>query len=154
MSWDKVVFRFTFRELITAAAEGCSLCRWILDGEAIARLDIGPEEIEVYGADVSLVIAAYDDHPESRRGSLLHAVGGQQAEAEVDDYLLVAVTNPPFRNGMGYTPDILSVEYFGLLDPLTKLIRYRTLKGLQLFAPADDGICSRAVNATHREPAC
>jgi hypothetical protein len=136
MGWDKIHFNMTFRELKSAAAEACSLCRWILDGEAVSRPEIGDEDFEKYGSAVRLLMAGYDDDPESTHGSLLHAV--RDRGAEVDEYLVVAATNPPFRNGMSFTPNILCIQYFGLLDPQSMLMRYRTRKGLQLFAPAGD----------------
>lgn len=83
MGRDKIAFSLTFRDLKLAAAGGCSLCRWILDGEAVSRLDIIDEDIKACGSDVSLVMADYDDHPDRRHASLLHAVRASGTEVDL-----------------------------------------------------------------------
>ncbi|KAK3326158.1 heterokaryon incompatibility protein-domain-containing protein [Apodospora peruviana] len=143
MSWNKIVFgSFTLQDLNKAAAERCALAQWMLDGESISRRRMlgfhvtGNEEDmgeDFDQATYAMVIQAYDDDPSFRHASLVSAVQDRDDGVEIDDYILVADTNPAFKVGMGYTQDVLCIEYFGLMDPQSKVIPYRTLRGLQLF---------------------
>lgn len=156
MSWNKVIFDFTLRDLKTAAADGCKLSCWILHGEAIGRSQLfwefdgysfAPHEYEALNEEqleflelkpehssnslFELAMAsACDNDPEFRHPTLLDALGEQNPE--VDDYMLIASTDPPFRNGI-YAPDVVGIRYFGLFNPKTKLILHRTARSLQLF---------------------
>ncbi|KAK4167284.1 hypothetical protein QBC43DRAFT_297599 [Cladorrhinum sp. PSN259] len=157
MSWNKIKFDFTLRDLELVAKEGGRLCQWIVEAETISRLewtkieawrkdelervDLGSEDIPL-----DLTMGVYDDDPDFRFDSLLSAVSDRRDQAY--DYILVAATSPQFRTGMESSNDIRRIEYFGLLDPDTKLIPYRTVKGLQLFVPTGetiDGLTTRPI---------
>ncbi|KAI3329247.1 heterokaryon incompatibility protein-domain-containing protein [Xylariaceae sp. AK1471] len=117
MSQDKVVFDFTFRDLLSAAADGCGLCSWILNGEAISRqlLQESPYIVEdshmIDHSTYELLARVDDENLDYRQPSLLEAVRSR---------------------------DILCIRYFGLWDPRTKLIPYRTASSLQSFTCEQD----------------
>ncbi|KAL2876463.1 hypothetical protein SGCOL_008269 [Colletotrichum sp. CLE4] len=141
--WNKIVFETNLTDLLSIQQKTCAFIDWILDGECIARPDVGEcvDNItgEVYQMDLEELEQFHgqiDKDPDYRLSSMRHAV--QSRSDGYVDYVLVAETNPPFRMGGEHTPDVLSIEYFGLWDPRTKLVSYRTVKELQIFTRQDN----------------
>ncbi|OHE91254.1 hypothetical protein CORC01_13454 [Colletotrichum orchidophilum] len=141
--WNKIVFDTSLADLLLVQQKTCAFIDWILDGECIARPDVGEctdnTSGEVYQMDLEELEQFHgqtDRDLDYRLPSLRHAVRNR-TDGYVD-YVLVAETNPPFRMGGDHTPDVLTVEYFGLWDPRTKLVSYRTVKGLQIYTPHDN----------------
>ncbi|RWA09003.1 hypothetical protein EKO27_g6113 [Xylaria grammica] len=144
MTKDKLVFDITFRELLAASSSGCQLCRWILNTKAISRqlLQASPELLNnghrVEPSNLKYLAHADDEDPNSLRPSLLEAIRDQGPE--IQDYILIAATDPPFV-GFGaeeFQKDLYSIRYFGLCDPRTKLVPYRTVSSLQIFTTEQD----------------
>ncbi|KAJ0329843.1 hypothetical protein COL5a_003668 [Colletotrichum fioriniae] len=141
--WNKIVFDTSLTELLQVQQKACAFIDWILDGECIARPDIGEcvDNIsgEVYQMDIEELEQFHsqtDQDSDYRLPSMRHALRSRS-----DGYInfgLVAETNPPFRMGGDRTPDVLTIEYFGLWDPRTKHVSYRTVKGLQIYTPHDN----------------
>ncbi|KAI1757658.1 heterokaryon incompatibility protein-domain-containing protein [Xylaria castorea] len=136
----KLIFDTTFRDLLVASSDGCQLCRWILNAKTISRqlLQASPELLDhghrVEPSDLKYLAHADDEDPNCLRPSLLEAVHGQGSE--IQDYILIAATDPSFigfGGAEGFQKDLYSLRYFGLCDPRTKLILYRTMSSLQIF---------------------
>ncbi|KXH42137.1 HET domain-containing protein [Colletotrichum simmondsii] len=141
--WNKIVFDASLTDLLQVQQKTCAFIDWILDVECIARPDIGEcvDNIsgEVYEMDLEELEQFHgqiDKDPDYRLPSMRHAV--QSRNDGYVDYVLVAETNPPFRMGGDHTPDVLTIEYFGLWDSRTKLVSYRTVKGLQIYTSHND----------------
>ncbi|CAM1506180.1 Fc.00g058210.m01.CDS01 [Cosmosporella sp. VM-42] len=139
---DKVIFDFTFRDLKASAAQGCKLCQWILNDEAISRSSFensdppGDDESAIDIGTYELLSSIFDNKVSAGRSSFLEAV--QEAGDNAADYVLLAATSPPFKIGIGYMSDVLRIDYFGLWDAGSKTIPYRTRHGLQCFAEPGD----------------
>ncbi|KAI0443995.1 heterokaryon incompatibility protein-domain-containing protein [Xylaria telfairii] len=144
MTRDKLIFNITARDLLVASSDGCHLCHWILNAKAISRqlLQASPELLDhghdVEPSDLKYLADADDEDPNCLRPSLLEAIHHQGSE--IQDYILVAATNPPFIGfgHDGFQKDLYSLRYFGLCNPQTKLILYRTVSSLQIFATEQD----------------
>ncbi|KAI0099619.1 heterokaryon incompatibility protein-domain-containing protein [Nemania sp. FL0031] len=143
--WDELIFDVTFQALLAASSDGCQLCRWILNAKAISRqrLRASPELLDhghpIESSDLKILAHEDDADPGCLRPSLLEAVHSQSSE--VQDYILVAATEPSFVLGLGdegVQRDLHSLRYFGLYDPRTNLTLYRTVSGLQIFTTEQD----------------
>lgn len=143
MTQDKLVFPITFRDLITASADRCDLCHWILNGKAISRRSLqdssnygGKDRGAMDRSAYELLARVDDENPECAHASLLEAI--RNLKAEIRQYVLIAATNPPIIRVGQSKQDIQCIRYFGLCDPHTKLVLYRTVNGLQLFTGEQD----------------
>jgi hypothetical protein len=130
-----VVFDFMFSDLKHAAEEGCTLSRWILDSECIHHsqmADMLPEDHpnqEVLKVLKDRAVYIDDFLGPSRPENTLR----QQAESQsgkLDNFLLLAVTH----HNPGYPLDISDIQFFGLCNPQTRQIIYRTRHGFKVIA--------------------
>ncbi|KAJ8126757.1 hypothetical protein O1611_g6883 [Lasiodiplodia mahajangana] len=145
MIWDKLIFNITFRDLLAASADGCQLCSWILNAGAISRqrlqasLELRDHGHTIEPSDVKFLAHEDDEDPTCLRSSLLEAVHSRSSE--IQDYILVAATDPPFNIGLEderFQKDLYSIQYFGLCNPRTNLVLYRTVSSLQIFTTEQD----------------
>lgn len=139
MSSDKIIFNFTFRDVQSGAAQGCELCAWILNAEAISRYAYVEVDEDMPFMDVSTyeaICLGFDLDEIHHRSSLLEAA--REAGDGVDEYILIATTTPPFKNPVGYMPDVLNIVSFGLWDPVSEKIPCLTRRGLQFFVEPSD----------------
>lgn len=140
---DKIVFPFTFRDIKTSAEQGCKLCEWILNDEAVSRFGFESDDPDGMGNDDSSDIGTrevlssfFDNDERAIRSSMMAAA--QEAGEAANDFILIAATSPPFKSPLKYMSDVHRIDYFGLWDSNSKAIHFRTRHGLQCFAAEED----------------
>ncbi len=143
MATQGTLFDVTFDELCKGATAGCRLFEWILDDECIsretihgfARKDLNIDDpANIIGwafRDSSLWLDRWLGEPciETTLRKLHPSVKKSLAQCQ-----LWAST----YQGSGNPLDIEFIEFFGLWDPPTKKIAYRTRHGCQVFAQSED----------------
>ena len=144
-------FDVTFGELCTGAAAGCQLFSWIVDDEWISRqtihslaridmtIDDPNEKLGWAFRDSSLWFKGWLGEPCLE--NTLHKIRPSLGDS-LDQCRLWAST----YQGTGNPLDIEFVQFFGLWDPVTQKIVYRTRHGFQVFAPPEDPSSSTVSN--------
>jgi hypothetical protein len=143
MAAKGVLFDVTYPELCAGAAAGCRLFCWIVDDEwisqetihSIARRDMpidDPSSIIGWAfRDSSLWFAEWlpEPDPEHTLAKILPS-----PEHSLERCRLWASTYQKTGNPL----DIEYIQFFGLWDPVSQKIVYRTRHGLEAFAQPED----------------
>ena len=137
------LFDVTFGELCAGAAAGCQLFNWIMDDEWISRetihsiarrdmiIDDPNQKLGWAFRDSSLWFGGWLGEPCSE--NTLHKVHLSLGDS-LNQCRLWAST----YQGTGNPLDIEFVQFFGLWDPLSQKIVYRTRHGFQAFTQPED----------------
>jgi len=143
MAEKGVLFDVTFGKLCTGAAAGCQLFSWIVDDEwisretihSIARMDIPIDDPNQKLGWVFRDSSLWFDGwlPEPCPENTLHKIRPSLGDS-LNDCRLWAST----YQGNGNPLDIEFIQFFGLWDPVTQKIVYRTRHGFQAFAQPED----------------
>lgn len=145
------LFDVTFGELCTGAAAGCQLFNWIMGDEWISRetihdllrrhmiIDDPNNGVGWSFRDASLWIEEClgEPCPENTLNKIRPSLGDSSNQC-----LLWASTHQSTGNPL----DIEFIEFFGLWDPVTQKIVYRTRHGFQVFSQPDDPSSSTVSN--------
>ncbi|KAI1279987.1 heterokaryon incompatibility protein-domain-containing protein [Xylaria sp. FL0933] len=145
------LFDVTFGEFRAGAAAGCELFGWIMDDEWISREtihSIARKDLNIDDPNNKLGWAFRDSslwlhewlgeaNPENTLHTILPSLGDS-----LDQCRLWASQH----QGNGNPLDIEFLEFFGLWDPVTKKIVYRTRHGFQAFAHPEDPSSSTISN--------
>ncbi|KAI0433591.1 heterokaryon incompatibility protein-domain-containing protein [Xylaria sp. FL1042] len=151
MAGRGALFDVTFGEFCAGAGAGCQLFGWIMDDEWISRetihsiarkdLNIDDPNNQLGWAfrDSSLWLHEWlgEPQPENTLHTILPSLGDS-----LDQCRLWASPH----QGTGNPLDIEFVEFFGLWDPVTQKIVYRTRHGFQVFAHLGDPSSSTISN--------
>ncbi|KAI1310418.1 heterokaryon incompatibility protein-domain-containing protein [Xylaria venustula] len=137
------LFDVTFSEFCAGADAGCQLFRWITDDEwisretihSIARKDLNIDDpnnkLGWAFRDSSLWLMEWLGEPCPE--NTLHKIRPNLGDS-LDQCRLWASTHQSTGNPL----DIEFIEFFGLWDPVTQKIVYRTRHGFQAFTHAED----------------
>ena len=148
------LFNVTFDELCTGAAAGCQLFNWMMDAEWISRetihglarkdmpIDDPNDKLAWACRDSSLWIERWLGEPCPE--NTLHKIGSSRGDS-LGQCRLWASTYQCTGNPL----DIEFIEFFGLWDPITEKIVYRTRDGFQVFAepgnPSSNTVSNRPI---------
>ena len=142
MASKGVLFDFTFLDLKTGAHEGCDLCNWVLNEECISRTSIirqVPDDLPEGDTFQGVILALQDSAMWLDKflgePSPADTFRGITQDASLDGHRLFAAT--------GERIDILTVEFFGLWNPVSKKIDYRTRHGFKVFTNPEDPAATR-----------
>ncbi|KAH7112428.1 heterokaryon incompatibility protein-domain-containing protein [Dactylonectria macrodidyma] len=137
------LFDVTFGELCTGAAAGCQLLNWIMDDEWISSeiihslaqrdmiIDDPNQKLGWAFKDSSLWFDGWLGEPCPE--NTLHKIRPSLGDS-LNQCRLWAST----YQGTGNPLDIEFIQFFGLWDPVTQKIVYRTRHGFQAFAQPED----------------
>ncbi len=145
------LFDVTFPELCAGAAAGCQLFNWIMEDECISREaihGIARRHVPIDDLNHPLMRAFQDSSlwherwlpercPDNTLSKLLPSLGNS-----LDRCRLWAST----YQGSGSALDIEFFHFFGLWDPVSQKIVYRTRHGFQAFAHPGDPAASAITN--------
>ncbi|KAK4691159.1 hypothetical protein P7C71_g5781, partial [Lecanoromycetidae sp. Uapishka_2] len=151
MAKKGLLFDVTFGELCTGAAVGCQLFKWIMDDEWISRETIhslAQRDMIIDDPNQKLGWAFRDSSlwvnewlPEPCPGNTLHMIRPKSKD-HLNQCRLWAST----YQGTGNPLDIEFIQFFGLWDPETQKISYRTRHAFQTFAQPEDPASSTISN--------
>ncbi|KAI1429945.1 heterokaryon incompatibility protein-domain-containing protein [Xylaria sp. FL1777] len=151
MKLSGALFDVTFGELCTGAVTGCQLFNWIMNDEwisqetiqSIARRDIidNPKYNKLNWAYIDWSLWHNEWLGEPCPDNTLHKIRPSLGDS-LDQCRLWASTYRSSANPL----DIEFIEFFGLWDPITKKIVYRTRHGFQVFAHSEDPSSSTVSN--------
>ena len=145
------LFDVTFGELCTGAAAGCQLFNWIMDDEWISRetihriaqrdmiIDDPNQKLGWAFRDSSLWVDVWLGHPCPE--NTLHKIRPSLGNS-LNQCRLWAST----YQGTGNPLDIEYIQFFGLWDPITQKIVYRSRHGFHAFAHPEDPSSSTVSN--------
>lgn len=151
MAEKGALFDVTLYELCTGAAAGCQLFNWIMDDEWISRetihshahkdlpIDDPKHRLGWTFRDASLWFGAWLGEPCPE--NTLHKIR-PSLEDSLNQCRLWAST----YQDTGRSLDIEHIQFFGLWDPVTQKIVYRTRHGFQAFAQPEDPSSSTVSN--------
>ena len=151
MAEKGALFDVTFGELCSGAAAGCQLFKWIMDDEWISRetiLSLADRDIIVDDPNQKLGWAFRESSlwfgewlgrpcPENTLHKIRTSLGDSLNQCR-----LWAST----YQGTGNPLDIELIQFFGLWDPVTKKVVFRTRHGFQAFAQPEDPSSSTVSN--------
>ena len=151
MAEKGALFDVTFGELCTGAAAGCQLFNWIMDDEWISRetihsilrrdkpIDDPNQAVGWAFRDASLWLheCLGEPCPENTLHKIRPSLGDTLNQCRLWASTYQATGNPL---------EIEFIEFFGLWDPVTQKIVYRTRHGLQAFAQPEDPSSSTVSN--------
>ncbi|KAI1749902.1 heterokaryon incompatibility protein-domain-containing protein [Xylaria castorea] len=154
MAEDGSLFDVTFGELCTGAAAGCQLFKWIMNDEWISRetihsiaqkdmiIDDPNKKLGWSFRDSSLWFDKWLGKPCPE--NTLHKIRPNLGDTLNQCRLWASV-----YQGTGNPLDIEFIQFFGLWDPVTQKIVYRTRHGLYAFAepgdPASSTVSTRPI---------
>ncbi|RYP56070.1 hypothetical protein DL771_012133 [Monosporascus sp. 5C6A] len=149
------LFDVTFGEFCTGAAAGCLLFKWIVDDEWISQetihgharkhmiIDDPNNQLGWAFRDSSFWVHEWLGEPCPE--NTLHAIRPDIRDS-LDQCRLWAST----YQGTGNPLDIEFIQFFGLWDPASQKIVYRTRNGFQAFAqpedPSSSAVSNRPIN--------
>lgn len=151
MAEKGALFDVTFGELCIGAAAGCQLFNWIMDDEWISRetihslaqrdiiIDDPNRKLGWAFRDSSLWLEEWLGEPCPE--NTLHKIRPSLGDS-LNQCRLWAST----YQGTGNPLDIEFIQFFGLWDPVTQKIIYRTRHGFQAFAQPEDPSSSMVSN--------
>ena len=151
MAEKGALFDVTLYELCNGAAAGCQLFNWIMDDEWISRETIhshahrdlpidDPEQTLGWAfRDSSLWLDDWLGEPSPE--NTLHKIHASLGDS-LNECRLWAST----YQGTQEPLDIEHIQFFGLWDPVTRKIIYRTRHGFQAFAQPEDPSSSTVSN--------
>ncbi|KIW88153.1 uncharacterized protein Z519_11264 [Cladophialophora bantiana CBS 173.52] len=150
MAEKGALFDVTFGQFCAGAAAGCQLFNWVMDDEWISRETIhslARRDLNIDDPNHTLGWAFRDSSlwfdgwlPKPCPANTLHKIHPSLGDS-LNHCRLWAST----YQGTGNPLDIEHIQFFGLWDPITQKIVYRTRHGFQVFALPGDR-CSSTVS--------
>ena len=143
MAKNGVLFSCTYSDIIQGADRGCQFYSWLLEEEVISRdtvLRCSPNDLPRNDPFWNVLDALQDSAmwvPEYLgealpRNSLRHIE--PRVSVHLKDHRLIATTNLQARSRV----DVQRLEFFGLWNPETTKIDYRTRHGFEVFTDSDN----------------
>jgi Heterokaryon incompatibility protein (HET) len=152
----EALFDLTLRDLLSGATSGCSLFSWILNDECTSREALASQVVNTLPEDDAFhkVMLALQDASIGidafYKNSSTKTTLGEVGSTSNGQYLSHRLFARPYQ-GTGNVLDISNIEFFGLWNPDTNKISYRTKHGFRVFTAAEDP-ASRTISTRPIDP--